>query len=82
MARRERAGQIALHGLRFRRAVSPSLGVVTCASRRKSLSAGAGRWRDCSSLTLGVAALVRQAGSVAQLALGAGCDAGWGRAGF
>jgi len=32
MARVERAGQIALHGLRFWRAVSLSLGAVTCAS--------------------------------------------------
>ena len=50
MARGERAGQIALHGLRFRCAVSSSLGVITCASHRKSLSAGAFR---ASSLPAG-----------------------------
>ena len=44
--------QIALHGLRIRRALSPSLGVVTCASHRKSLSAGAFR---ASSLLAGAA---------------------------
>ena len=33
--------QIALHGLRIRRALSTSLGAVNCGSRRKSLSAGA-----------------------------------------
>ena len=32
---------IALHGLLFLRAVSPSLGAVNCGSRRKSLSPGA-----------------------------------------
>ncbi len=38
--------------------------------------------RDCSSWTSAVAASVRRAGSVAQLALGTGCDAGWGRKGI
>jgi hypothetical protein len=42
--------QIALHGLRIRRASSTSLGVVNCGSRRKSLSALASerphRWRS------------------------------------
>ena len=52
MAREERAGQIALLGLRFRRAVSTSLGALTCASRRMSLTAGAFR---ASSLLAGAA---------------------------
>jgi hypothetical protein len=39
------------------------------------------RWRGCSSLTSAVAASVSTTRSVAQLALGTGCDAGWGRVG-
>jgi len=44
--------QIALHGLRIRRAVSTSLGAVRCGSCPKSLSAGA----DCASSLLAGAA--------------------------
>ena len=41
---------------------------------------GAGRWRDCSSLTSAVAASLRKTGSMAQMALGTGvmpAGAGW-----
>ena len=38
--------------------------------------------RDCSRSTSADAASIRRAGPVAQLALGTGCDAGWGRVGI
>ena len=66
---------------RVRFAIGEMLGKGGSAAGRSTRIAliGAGRWRDCSSLTSAVVATVWQAGSVAQLALGAGCDAGWGQ---
>jgi len=49
MARGERAGQIALHGLPFWRAVSPSRGAVTCGCPASAL----GRWGSVRVVTTG-----------------------------